>query len=378
LRGGGTNFTLTLSTNIGFSGPVSFSLNGLPANAGESFNPISLSSAGTSQLSIATSNNTPLGIFPLTITGTAANFTNTATTTLIVSTNVSASGAVVAHLTFDDGTADDSSGYDNNGVMLNGATVVNDLQRGKVLSLDGADDYVDLGNDSSLDLSASGQATIAAWVKITLSHNHNTILSKGEWRDAYSLLIKGDTTPKDQLWTGNDTSVFSGGSIPTNVWTHVAVTISNDLTTFYINGQLAGAANQDRGNAVDSTTNNVCLGREQYSGSLPAGRWFFNGLMDDARIYSKALSAEEIQAIVTSTAPIPPRIETFALNGPNFIFGGTLGLPGASCYVLTSTNVELPVAKWTRVATNQFGDDGSFLCTNAIGVPQMFYLLQLP
>jgi hypothetical protein len=379
LRGSGTNFTATLSTNVGFSGPVLFSLSGLPANTGSSFNPASLSNAGAVQLSIITSNNTPLGTFPFTLTGTASNFTNTTTATLIVSTNVSSgTGALVAWLTFNDGTADDSSGFDNRGTLVNGAAVIDDPQRGKVLSLDGTAGYVDLGNGSSLDLSAGGQATIAAWVKVALSHNHNTILSKGEWRDAYSLLIKGDTIPTDQLWTGNDTSVFSGSSIPTNIWTHVAVTISNDFTTFYVNGQLAGAANQDRGNAIDSTTNNVGLGREQYSGSLPSGRWFFNGLMDDVRIYAKSVTAAEIQDIVSSTAPVPPRIAAFGLSGSNFVFSGTLGLPGASYYVLSSTNVSLPVASWDRVATNQFDSGGSFLFTNAIGAPQMFYLLQLP
>ena len=184
---------------------------------------------------------------------------------------------------------------------MNGSAVVTDLQRGKVLLLDGTNDYVDLGNDSSLDLSVNGQASVAAWVKVALSHNHNTILSKGEWKDAYSLLIKGYTTPKDQLWTGNDTSVFSGSEIPTNVWTHVAVTISNNLGTFYINGKFAGATNQDRGGAIDSTTNSVCIGREQYSGSLPVGRWFFNGEMDDVRIYSRALTGADVQNIVEET-----------------------------------------------------------------------------
>src|SRR5204862_253514 len=113
---------------------------------------------------------------------------------------------LVAWLTFNDGTASDSSVYANHGTLMNGAAIVTDATRGKVLSLDGVDDYVDLGNGGSLDLSDNNEATIAAWIKVALSHSHNTILSKGEWKEAYSLLVKGDTTPKDQLWTGNDTS----------------------------------------------------------------------------------------------------------------------------------------------------------------------------
>src|SRR5262249_52821883 len=126
--------------------------------------------------------------------------------------------SLVAQLTFDDGTAQDSSGFGNHGTLVNGATIVNDPQFGKVLSLDGVDGYVDLGNGTSLDLSTTAQGTIAAWVKIAVSHNHNTLLSKGEWKEAYSLIVKGDTTPKDLLWTGNDTAIFSGEPVPTNVW----------------------------------------------------------------------------------------------------------------------------------------------------------------
>ena len=210
---------------------------------------------------------------------------------------------LVGRFTFDDGTANDSSGNNNHGSLINGAVVIDDPVRGKILFLDGVDDYVDLGNSSSLDLSGSAQATVAAWVKIAATKNHNSILSKGEWKDAYSLLIKGDTTPVNLLWTGNDTSVFSADPIPVNTWTHVATTINGDLTTFYINGQISGATNQDRGNGIDNTAVDVCLGREQYSGSLPAGRWFFNGAMDEVRIYRVALAPGDIRRLAVSTAP---------------------------------------------------------------------------
>jgi hypothetical protein len=242
------------------------------------------------------------------------------------------------------------------------------------------DDYVDLGNDSSLDLSASAQATIAAWVNVAVTHNHNTILSKGEWKDAYSLVIKGDTTPANLLWTGNDTSVFSGDPVPLNTWTHVAVTINGDLTSFYFNGQLSGATNQDRGNAIDNTAVDVCLGREQYSGSLPAGRWFFNGRMDDIRIYQRALTQAEIQSVMAGSPAKPPRIDGFTLNGTNLVISGTNGTPGGWYYVLASTNLALPLSNWTRTATNQFAGNGSFIFTNAVQTTasRQFYLLQLP
>jgi len=300
--GTGTSYLVSVSTNHGFGGSINFGVSGLPANTSAYFDPASLDGAGSSALNIATATNTSAGDYVLTIYGNNGSNVASATVALHVVTSL------VAWLTFDDGTAADDSGYGNNGVLVNGAAIVNDPDRGKVLSLNGVNQYVDLGNAPSLDLSSGSQATITAWVKVADIHNHNSIVTKGEWKDAFSLLIKGDTTPPNLLWTGNDTSVFSSNAVPTGVWTHVAVTINGALTTFYINGQLDGATNQNRGNPIDQTTNDVCLGREQYSGSLPAGRWFFNGEMDDVRIYNTALTESQIQEVMSNNAP------TFAGN----------------------------------------------------------------
>jgi hypothetical protein len=295
--GAGTSYTLTVMTNHDFSGSINFDLSGLPANADAYFSPASLDGAGSATLNVITGTNAPAGDYLLTLYGNHGSSVASTTVTLHIVTSL------VAWLTFDDGTSGDSSGHGNNGVLVNGAAIVSDPERGAVLSLDGVNQYVDLGNAASLDLSAGGQATIAAWVKVADIHNHNSIVTKGEWKDAYSLLIKGDTSPPNLLWTGNDTSVFSANPVPVGVWTHVAVTINGALTSFFINGQLDGATNQNRGNRIDQTTTDVCIGREQYSGSLPAGRWFFNGELDDVRLYNMALTQAQIQSVMNNVAP---------------------------------------------------------------------------
>lgn len=210
--------------------------------------------------------------------------------------------ALTAYLNFDDGSAQDSSGRDNHGVLKNGASIVNDPDRGSVLHLDGVDDYVDLGTDGSLNLSAAGQATLAAWVKMAATKNHNALITKGEWKDAYSLVIKGDAA--DVLWTGNDTSVFSADSIVANQWMHAAVVIDGRLATFYVNGEVSGPVHQDRGGPIDNfPADHVEIGREDRSddGSLP--RWYFDGHLDDVRIYATALTAFEIQRLMNPPSP---------------------------------------------------------------------------
>jgi autotransporter-associated beta strand protein len=78
--------------------------------------------------------------------------------------------------------------------------------------------------------------------------------------------------------------------------------------------------------------------------------------------------------------PAPPVIGGIRLSGGNLVLNGSGGTPGGTYEVLTSTNIALPLAAWTLLATNQFDANGNFNFTNPVspGAPQDFYLLQLP
>lgn len=89
--GGTGSYTVTLTPGSGFSGAVSFSVSGLPAGATASFNPSSLTTSGSTTLSVATSFSTSAGTYPLTITGNSGQASNTATVTLVVTANFAVS-----------------------------------------------------------------------------------------------------------------------------------------------------------------------------------------------------------------------------------------------------------------------------------------------
>ena len=56
---------------------------------------------------------------------------------------------------------------------------------------------------------------------------------------------------------------------------------------------------------------------------------------------------------------------------------GSNGAPLGNYYVLSSTNLALPLANWTRVATNQYDASGKFIFTNPISANQQnFFRLQ--
>jgi hypothetical protein len=65
--------------------------------------------------------------------------------------------------------------------------------------------------------------------------------------------------------------------------------------------------------------------------------------------------------------------------GTNLLVGGTNGFPSSAFYVLTSTNLMLPLNQWLPVSTNPFDVNGGFNFTNPMNPDalQIFYLLQL-
>src|SRR5581483_8434232 len=82
--GGGTNYTVTIGNNNGFSGTVALTAAGLPTGATAVFNPTSINSLGSSTLTVSTTPSTPAGTNNLTITGTSGSLSHNATVTLIV------------------------------------------------------------------------------------------------------------------------------------------------------------------------------------------------------------------------------------------------------------------------------------------------------
>ena len=88
--GGNASYGLTLTPLLGFSGSVSLTVAGLPANSSETFslNPVTLTypKTASSTLSVSTTNTTPVGTYTLTITGTSGSLTHSINVTLIVAT----------------------------------------------------------------------------------------------------------------------------------------------------------------------------------------------------------------------------------------------------------------------------------------------------
>ena len=75
-----------------------------------------------------------------------------------------------------------------------------------------------------------------------------------------------------------------------------------------------------------------------------------------------------------------PAFHSLSLSGTNLIVRGSNGWPGQNYYLLTSTNLALPLSQWKSVVTNPFDPAGNFNLTNPLNptAAKLFYLLQLP
>jgi hypothetical protein len=205
---------------------------------------------------------------------------------------------LVALWRFDEGgdiTANDSSGNNNHGTLYNfsGTYWVDDQWGGQALSFDGVDEYVSVPDSTSLDL--SGEITVEAWIKVAVHKNYNAIVIKGEdGAENYELLLTSSGLLYSTIKFTDGTRYYP--SVPSAItdteWHHVAMTYKPGEWRIYVDG-VEKAERTDISKVP--LTNNVPLfiGAEQYLGSFRTER-FFNGLIDEVRIYDYALSPDTI------------------------------------------------------------------------------------
>ncbi|MHC4743674.1 MAG: LamG-like jellyroll fold domain-containing protein, partial [Planctomycetota bacterium] len=209
------------------------------------------------------------------------------------------SDSPVAHWKFDEGSgsvAYDSAG-DNHGTIY-GANWADGILGG-ALDFDGVDDYVEVPHDPSLDI--PDQITIGAWIFQDFSADRILVCKSptATYRDNYpgnyGLYIweGGLLHFCHQTGTGSMeyTLYTSSGTAAPGQWRHVAVTlVEGETVQFYADGSSAGILPQSGSfGLVNSEPVRIATRKDTPS--------YFNGRMDDVRIYNRALSAAEVEEL---------------------------------------------------------------------------------
>ncbi len=241
---------------------------------------------------------------------------------------------LVGYWNFDQGSgtiAYDSSGYNNQGTIY-GASWTSGKVNG-ALNFDGINNYVDCGNNEILDPTQG--ATIEAWV------NFNQLPSAAKHIMAIAGRSGGGTDLDLQTETDNRFKFYIGPGAPnvavsntvveTNKWYHIVGTYqANNNIKIYVNGVLEKTT-------LISITRNTNPNKFSIGQSCIFPGRFFNGIIDEVKIYNRALSAEEIVAEYTHSHALSPPL----LSSSNEVTGEPIEVTGPAGAVPANTTVQL-------------------------------------
>ena len=257
--------------------------------------------------------------------------------------DVVTSGLVAAY-SFNAGagsTVIDLSGHGNNGTVVN-ATWSTAGMYGDALSFNGHSAMVNVPDSASLHLTSG--MTLEAWVLPTVVSN--------AWRD---VIYKGNdnyyleatsyyTKPAGGVIIGSShVEAFAGSPLARNTWAHLAVTYDGAKLRLYVNGILVSST-AHTGN-IETSNNPLQIGGDSIFGQ------YFAGLIDEVRVYNRALSSSEIVADMNTPLGLPPVADA---GGPYAIEeGDSLTLDGSA----SSNHGQGPLGySWDLNGDGTFGD----------------------
>ncbi len=195
-----------------------------------------------------------------------------------------------------DGSGEDLIGQ-NYGILMNGAAFGTG-KVGSAFNLDGVNDYL---NITSVDnsLRPTSAITLDAWIYPRDTGTDQHIISTAGsgpspfGHDYYLRLVSNSIE-----FRINDDPLWAGGVIPSaNQWYHIAATYDQSAGTrkIYINGALANSNGYSA--AINTGHTHVTVGVNARVAAFGDSLATFNGMIDEAGVYNRALSAAEIQAI---------------------------------------------------------------------------------
>ncbi len=193
------------------------------------------------------------------------------------------------------GNALDTSGNGNNGTVY-GAVLTSDRfgTSNSAYKFDGVNSYIIVSNSPSLMI--SNQITISAWIKVDSFTNVSgydwaAILTKNNWIDSYGVMIHLSKIIRFyHNGTSNNYSSYTFSDFINNKWYLLTVTYDLTKIIFYIDGKKV--FEKFESGYIHNNNNPIAIGKTFGIYNYP-----FKGIIDDIRIYNRALSDDEVLAL---------------------------------------------------------------------------------
>lgn len=203
-------------------------------------------------------------------------------------------------LGLDDGVEYDVSGYGNNGTQIGSLTVDPDTPKYSVSTHFNGSSTIKNTNF----LFTNGQWTISFWYKFTTAPSSTyqgfICLSRSDGSDSNK---KFAAMPRDSLvWFKFESSSYAMYSRKTNEWCHIAMVCDETKGYIYQNGALIKTI--DSVGNILTDCDDLVIGARASSSDAASTTLYLNGNMSDVRIYSTALSADDILALYNTPASI--------------------------------------------------------------------------
>jgi hypothetical protein len=211
-------------------------------------------------------------------------------------TPVAKPGATEGGISYWPFDSDATDQWGANDATVTGATLTSTAVDGSGYLFDGTDDY--LGGIPAGTLDPNGDFTFMCWGRFDALSNANAIygLESATSNDYWFIANKnnGGQGLTFQYDNGGGASyIGTNAGIGTGEWTHLAVSRNTDDWTFYIDGEVV-----ERPAGALSGLN---VSSAQTFGYLNVGSNYLTGALDEARLFSRALSDDEVASFARGT-----------------------------------------------------------------------------
>ncbi|RLD25634.1 MAG: hypothetical protein DRI54_04505 [Bacteroidetes bacterium] len=208
------------------------------------------------------------------------------------------SSGLIAYYPFN-GDATDESGNGNDGQVIN-AMLTEDLNgnQNSAYLFNGIDTYISIPSSASLN-SPDTAITMSAWFYLNgfslVGDSFGPVLMKSDnpansfsYRLSLSSSGVAAATNNWQNWTGSDTV------LALNTWYHIAISLSETESKIYLNKVLLNVLPEDQEYTAEFIVDNLPL---EIGRDVPGLLEIFNGVIDEVRVYDRALNEEEINML---------------------------------------------------------------------------------